>query len=127
VLWSDETWVSPGRHTRAWVTRRIGEEEVYHADCVEERHQRKIGWMFWGSISGRYGRYKGLFWEKDWETVNEGSYSELLSHLFRRSYRNIQSSLSNKITQKGTLQSTQSQYLRLLGLYQSFGLQTLLT
>jgi hypothetical protein len=34
--------------------------------------------MFWGSISGKYGRYKGLFWEKDWETINEGSYSGII-------------------------------------------------
>ena len=78
ILWSDETWANPGRHTNAWVTRRKGEEEVYHQDCVEERHQRKIGWMFWGSISGKYGRHRGLFWEKDWETINEGSYSGII-------------------------------------------------
>jgi hypothetical protein len=30
--------------------------------------------MFWGSISGKYGWYKGLFWEENWETINEGSY-----------------------------------------------------
>jgi hypothetical protein len=30
--------------------------------------------MFWASILGKYGRHKGLFWEKDWETINEGSY-----------------------------------------------------
>ena len=78
VLWSEETWVNPGKHTKAWVTRKIGEEELYHADCIEERYQRKIGWMFWGSISGKYGRHRGLFWEKDWETINEGSYSGII-------------------------------------------------
>jgi hypothetical protein len=30
--------------------------------------------MFWCSISGKYGRHRGSFWEKDWETINEGSY-----------------------------------------------------
>lgn len=75
ILWSDETWVNPGRHTKDYVTRMIGEEELYHKDCIEPRYQRKIGWMFWGSISGRYGRHKGLFWEKDWGSINEGSYS----------------------------------------------------
>ena len=65
ILWSDETWTQPGKHTRTWVTRQIGEKEVYHKDCVQSRYQRKIGWMFWGSISGKYGRHKGLFWEKD--------------------------------------------------------------
>jgi hypothetical protein len=34
--------------------------------------------MFWGSISGRYGRLRGLFWEKDWETINEGSYAGII-------------------------------------------------
>jgi hypothetical protein len=34
ILWSDETWAQPGRHTKIWVTRKIGEEEVYYKDCV---------------------------------------------------------------------------------------------
>ena len=34
--------------------------------------------MFWGSISGKYGRHQGLFWEKDWETIKEGSYSGII-------------------------------------------------
>jgi transposase len=34
--------------------------------------------MFWGSISGKYGRHRGLFWEKDWEPINEGSYSGII-------------------------------------------------
>lgn len=34
--------------------------------------------MFWGSISGKYGRHRGLFWEKNWETINEGSYSGII-------------------------------------------------
>ena len=46
VLWTDETWVNPGRHKREWVTRKIGEEKLYHNDCIAERYQRKIGWMF---------------------------------------------------------------------------------
>lgn len=78
IMWSDETWVQPGRHTKDWVTRKIGSEELYHPDCVEERYQRKIGWMFWGTIAGKYGRHKGVFWEKDWKTINEGSYSGII-------------------------------------------------
>jgi hypothetical protein len=78
VCWSDETWVRPGRHKRQKITRKIGESELYHPDCVEPRYQRKIGWMFWGAISGKYGRHKGLFWEKDWENINEGSYSGII-------------------------------------------------
>ena len=76
VLWSDETWAQPGRHTRIWVTRRKGEQD--HKDCVQSRHQRKIGWMFWECISGKYGRHRGLFWEKDWENINAGSYSGII-------------------------------------------------
>ena len=26
ILWTDETWIIGGRHTRTWVTRRAGEE-----------------------------------------------------------------------------------------------------
>lgn len=78
VLWLDETWVKPGRHTKARITRKIGDSEVYHPDYIEARYQRKIGWMFWGSISGKYGRHRGLFQEKDWETINEGSYCGII-------------------------------------------------
>jgi hypothetical protein len=78
ILWSDETWTQPGRHTRTWITRLIGEKEVYEKDCVQPRYQRRIGWMFWGSISGKYGRHRAVFWEKDWETINEGSYSGII-------------------------------------------------
>jgi hypothetical protein len=78
ILWSDETWAQPGLHTKIWVTRKIGREELYHKDCVQSRYQRKIGWMFWGSISGKYGRHRAVFWEKDWETINEGSYCGII-------------------------------------------------
>lgn len=61
ILWTDETWVQPGRHRKVKVTRRKG--EALHKDCVEPRVQRKIGWMFWGSISG-LGKGPGMFWEK---------------------------------------------------------------
>jgi len=46
ILWSDKTWAQPGKHRRVWVTRKKGFEEVYHPDCVEDKVQRKIGWMF---------------------------------------------------------------------------------
>jgi hypothetical protein len=39
VLWSDETWITGGRHTRTWVTRRVGEE--WDSTCVVDRIQRK--------------------------------------------------------------------------------------
>lgn len=38
ILWSDETWAQPGRHTKIWTTRKIGEEEVYYKDCVQARY-----------------------------------------------------------------------------------------
>jgi transposase len=44
VLWTDETWITGGRHTRTWVTRRPGEEWI--DTCIVEREQRKKGWMF---------------------------------------------------------------------------------
>jgi transposase len=75
VIWSDETWVQPGKHKKTFITRKIGESEVYHEDCVEARYQKKIGWMFWGSISGISGKEKGVFWEKAWGSINERSYS----------------------------------------------------
>lgn len=76
ILWSDESWVQPGYHKKQWVTRLIGDAELYHPDCVSHKWQRKIGWMFWGCISGRYGRGFGIFWEKEWKTINKESYSQ---------------------------------------------------
>ena len=64
VMWSDEMWVNPGTHRRVRVIRKIGEEELYHSDCVEGREQRKIGWMFWGEVSGKYSKGPYLFWNK---------------------------------------------------------------
>ena len=32
--------------------------------------------MFWGCISGKYGKGAGLFWEKEWGTINTKSYDE---------------------------------------------------
>jgi transposase len=32
--------------------------------------------MFWGCISGRYGKGTGLFWEKEWGTITTESYCE---------------------------------------------------
>lgn len=39
VLWTDETWVTGGRHTRTWVTRRAGEE--LDATCIVEKFKRR--------------------------------------------------------------------------------------
>src|SRR6266487_4714711 len=32
--------------------------------------------MFWGCISGKYGKGFGLFWEKEWGNIDRYSYSE---------------------------------------------------
>jgi hypothetical protein len=61
-----------------WVTRLKGEQEVYDKDYVQPKYKKKIGWMFWGSISGKYKRHRGLFWEKHWENINKGSYSRII-------------------------------------------------
>lgn len=73
ILWSDETWVTPGFHTRIWVTRRAGEE--LDETCIRSSTPKKRGWMFWGSF---YGDTKGpcLFWEKEWGSINAESYCE---------------------------------------------------
>lgn len=73
ILWSDETWVTPGNHRKIWITRRPGEE--LDPTCIVEKHRKKIGWMFWASFSGEI---KGphLFWEKAWGTINKERYCE---------------------------------------------------
>ena len=71
ILWTDETWITGRRHTRTWVTRRPGEE--WDPTCIVERHQRKKGWMFWGCFHG-HTKGPGIFWEKDWGSINEESY-----------------------------------------------------
>jgi hypothetical protein len=48
--------------------------EVNLPDCVQHRYQRKIGWMWFGCISGKYGKGAGMFWEKKWGTITKESY-----------------------------------------------------
>lgn len=74
VLWSDETWVTAGRHRKTWVTRK--QNEALDPTCILERVQRKSGWMFWGCFSGRAGKGPGLFWEKDWGSINGETYCQ---------------------------------------------------
>src|SRR5882672_3270187 len=52
----------------------IGPFELFYLDCVQYKWQRRIGWMFWGCISGKYGKGTGLFWEKEWGTIATKSY-----------------------------------------------------
>ncbi|OAA58358.1 transposase [Akanthomyces lecanii RCEF 1005] len=73
ILWTDETWVSGGTYRQVLVTRRAGEE--YDLTCVVERYQRKRGWMFWGSFAG-HEKGPGIFWEKDWGSINAQSYAD---------------------------------------------------
>jgi hypothetical protein len=85
ILWSDETWAKPGKHKKTKITRRIGQSELFHPDCVlvEPYWQRKIGWMLWGCISGRYGKGIHLFWEKNWGNINSQSYCECVLPLLK--------------------------------------------
>jgi len=76
ILWSDESWVQPGYHRRQWCTRLVGPSEINHPDCISHKWQRKIGWMFWGCMSGKYGKGASLFWEKAWKTITAESYCE---------------------------------------------------
>jgi transposase len=73
ILWSDETWVTDGRHRRKWVTRRVSEE--LNDTCLVDKIKKKRGWMFWGCFSGDK---KGpcLFWEKEWKSINKERYCE---------------------------------------------------
>jgi ketohexokinase/beta-glucosidase len=71
ILWTDETWVTGGRHRKRWVTRKSWEE--LEPTCMLEKHARKAGWMFWGCFSGNK-KGPGIFWEKDWGTINKHSY-----------------------------------------------------
>ena len=64
IFWKDETWITDGRHTRTWVTRRRGEE--FDSTCIVEREVKKKGCMFWGGFSGRLGKGPSLFWKKVW-------------------------------------------------------------
>jgi hypothetical protein len=41
ILWSDETWVTGGRHRRVWVTRRPGEE--LDDTCLVDKVRKKRG------------------------------------------------------------------------------------
>ncbi|EED23145.1 transposable element tc3 transposase, putative [Talaromyces stipitatus ATCC 10500] len=73
ILWSDETWVTSGFHTRIWVTRKAGEE--LEGTCIRSSPARKRGWMFWATF---HGNNKGpcLFWEKEWGTINSERYCQ---------------------------------------------------
>lgn len=71
VLWSDETWISTGKHrkTRVW---RFSDEALNDSYLVDKI--KKKSWMFWGCF---HGSTQGphLFWDrKNWGTITEQSY-----------------------------------------------------
>jgi hypothetical protein len=72
-LWTDETWVKDGRHRKTRILRRPREE--WDDTCVEDKVQRKKGWMFWGAF---HGNIKGpaMFWEKDWGSISGPTYRQ---------------------------------------------------
>ncbi len=72
ILWTDETWVTGGKHKRMWVTRRANEE--LDQTCIIEKEPRPKGWMFWGCFAGTTGKGPCLFWEKEWGTINKETY-----------------------------------------------------
>jgi hypothetical protein len=74
ILWSDETWVTPGRHRPTYVTRNKWEE--LDPTCILDNPRKKKGWMFWGCFSGKYGKGPGIFWEKDWGWITKESYQQ---------------------------------------------------
>ncbi|KAI0993443.1 hypothetical protein K3495_g14741 [Podosphaera aphanis] len=73
ILWSDETWVTDGRHRDAYVTRKPGDE--LEDTCLVDKTRKRTAWMFWGSF---FGRQKGpcLFWEKSWGSITAQKYYE---------------------------------------------------
>lgn len=73
ILWSDETWMTYGRHRKTYVTRK--KSEKLEDTCVVDREQRKQGWLFWGCFSG-YRKGPGLFWEKEWGSISGQTYNE---------------------------------------------------
>jgi hypothetical protein len=44
ILWSDESWVTGGKHRKQWVTRKADEE--LKDTCVLTKYRKRKGWMF---------------------------------------------------------------------------------
>lgn len=75
IIWTDETWVTPGYHRKVRVTRRADEER--HPDCLRPRRRKCGGWMFWASFLG-LEKGPSLFWEKEWGWIDAEGY---VSHI----------------------------------------------
>ncbi|KAI1004738.1 hypothetical protein K3495_g3479 [Podosphaera aphanis] len=55
-LWSDETWVTDGRHRDNYITRKPGDE--LEDTCLVDKTRKRTAWMLWESF---FGRRKGPF------------------------------------------------------------------
>lgn len=89
IFWIDETWVTEGRHTWVWVTRR--KEKELNPTCIEKKVQRRIEWMFWKEFNDT-SKGSCLFWEKEWGSINQITYSERilpLIHEWLRLHSNL--------------------------------------
>ena len=91
ILWTDETWVTGGRHKKigllerslcqvsiwktSWTNLQIKIGEEVDINCVTEKLRKDLGWMFCGCIAGTE-QGASLFWEKEWGTLTSDTYSQ---------------------------------------------------
>lgn len=78
IFWIDEIWVTEKRHIRVWVTRR--KEKELDSTCVKEKVQRRIEWMLWEEFNN-ITKDSCLFWEKEWDSINQIIYSKRIVSL----------------------------------------------
>ena len=84
IIWTDETWVTPGYHRKVRVTRRADEER--HPDCLRPRRRKCGGWMFWASFLG-LEKGPSLFWEKEWGWIDAEGYVSHIAPLMEGFFR----------------------------------------
>ncbi|KAI1003685.1 hypothetical protein K3495_g4523 [Podosphaera aphanis] len=70
VLWTDESWVTDGRHTRCWITRKMRSTTTHVLLAIFEGELD-------GSLGIFFGSEKGLclFWEKEWGSITAERYN----------------------------------------------------
>ena len=83
VYWSDESWVKPGKHIPDWVTRLVGNTELYQPDCIEYRYQRRSGGCSGVQYQGNTAGIRGSFGRKIGRRLLRNHYPES-SRDFRR-------------------------------------------
>ena len=70
--------------------------------------------MFWGSISGLYGKGPALFWEKDWGTITSASYCQhivsVLGHYIERTKLVLMQDNAKGHLAKATLTEIRTRY-----------------